>query len=246
MSKIKLAILASGSGTTAEAIIKSGVVDVVLIISNNSQVGIKEKAEKLGIPFEHMPRTPYKVMRDGTEDKKASSLKYGEALLKKFEQYDVTHVSQNGWMIKTPKNVIDHFGLKIINQHPGPLDPPKHPDFGGQGMYGERVHAAVLNFAASVNRPFEFSEATIHVVTAEFDDGPLLMTRAVPIVKGETAETLSMRMLPVEHALQIEFWKKMGENGVESFERPERLILPEEVGILEKAKAMAIAEYPHG
>ncbi len=244
MAEIRLAILASGGGTTAEAIIKSGVVDVVLVVSNNSQVGVKERAERLEIPFKHMPRAPFAV--NGKIDAEESKIKYGQVLLDLFDEFGVTHVSQNGWMIKTPKNVIDHFGLRIVNQHPGPLDPPKNPDFGGQGMYGERVHAAVLNFkdAITIKRPFEFTEATIHIATEEFDEGLLLMTRQVPILKGDDAETLAMRMLPVEHAIQIEFWKRMQEGRVEPFRRDTRLILPGEFKILEEAKRKAIADSP--
>lgn len=245
VEKFKLAILASGGGTTAEAIIKSGVVEVVLVITNNKDALVLEKAKRLGIPTKVLPRAPYKVFKDGEEDIEASKLNYGEAILEKLSEFNVTHISQNGWMVLTPKNVIESYAGRIVNQHPGPLD-PGYPDFGGEGMYGLRVHAAVLNFTRSINRPFKYTEATIHQVNEEYDKGPLLLTRQVEIKQGEGAETLAERILPVEHQLQIEFWEKVQNGGVEPFQRDSRLILSTEVEILEKAKTDAIEKYPHG
>lgn len=241
MEKLNLAILASGSGSTAEAIIKSGVVNVVLVISNNSKVGVVEKAQRLKVPVVHLPRGPYKVFKDGVEDEEASKLKYGQALIEKFEQFSVTHISQNGWMIKTPINVIKKFEGRIFNQHPGPLD-PGYIDFGGDGMYGERVHDTVLRFSRAIDRPFK-TEATIHRVEEKYDEGPLMMTEMMNILDGDTPQSLAERLLPIEHQLQIKFWKKMQEGGVGEFSRETRLILPQEVEILKRIKQEVIAQH---
>lgn len=247
MERIKLAILASGGGTTAEAIIKSQVVDVVLVICNNAGAGVVEKAQKLGVPVEIMPRAHYKVFKaTREEDVEASRLNYGQGLLEKFFRYQVSHISQNGWMVLTPENVVEVFTGKIVNQHPGPLD-PGHPDFGGTGMYGLRVHAAVLNFAGAIGRSFK-TESTIHLVNKEYDKGSLVLTKEVEILDGDTPESLAARVLPAEHALQIEFWRNLQKTGgaITISQRPSRLILPKEFSILEEAKRKAIADYPKG
>lgn len=247
MERIKLAILASGGGTTAEAIIKSGVVDVALVVCNNAGAGVVEKAKRWGVPVEIMSRAHYKVFgATGEEDAEASRFNYGQGLLEKFFRYKVSHVSQNGWMVLTPENVVLEYFGKIVNQHPGPLD-PGHPDFGGTGMYGLRVHAAVLNFARAINRPFK-TECTIHLVNEEYDKGGLVLTKEVEILEGDTPEKLATRVLPVEHVLQIEFWKNLQKTGgvITTLNRTDRLILPEEYAILEEAKKKAIADYPKG
>ncbi|MBI4038104.1 phosphoribosylglycinamide formyltransferase [Candidatus Daviesbacteria bacterium] len=243
MERISLAILASGGGTTAEAIIKSRVVDVVLVICNNADAGVVEKAKRLDVPVEIMPRAPFKVFKNGEEDVMASRLKYGEALLDKLSRYNVTHISQNGWMILTPPNVVKEFTGRIVNQHPGPLD-PGYPDFGGQGMYGLRVHAAVLNFVRGVKRPFS-TAATIHQVNEIYDKGDLVATSKVKIMGEDSPEELAARVLPVEHRLQIDFWKDAA-LGIVTCNRTSRLILPEEYSILERAKKLAIEQYPKG
>lgn len=247
MERVKLAILASGSGTTAEAIIKSNAAEVVLVICNNAEAGVVEKAKRLEVPVEVMPRAPYKVFKSsGEEDVRASRLRYGEALLEKFSQYGTNYISQNGWMVLTPENVVREYQGRIVNQHPGPLD-PGYPDFGGQGMYGLRVHAAVLNFVKAINRPFK-TEATIHQVNEVYDKGDLVATREVGILDGDTAEKLAARVLPMEHQLQIVFWKDLQAKGGEipACRRTQRLILPEEYNILERAKKLAIEQYPKG
>lgn len=242
MSEIRLAILASGSGTTAEAIVRSKVVNVVLILSNNSMVGVKDRALDLNIPFEHKPRAPHRVFKSsGNEDEEASSLNYGDALLLTFKNYGVTHISQNGWMVPTPKNVIQTYDGRIFNQHPGPLD-PGHPDFGGKGMFGERVHESVLRFSRETGH-LSTTEATIHRVIEEYDKGELMMTESIPILKNDTAESLAERLLPVEHSLQIRFWEHMVRGPFLGFHRSQRLILDEDIETLEKIKKEVIAEH---
>jgi phosphoribosylglycinamide formyltransferase 1 len=241
MEKIRLAILASGGGTTAEAIMKSGGVEVVVVIGNNSNKGVEVKAKDSNVPFVHLPRTPYKVFSGEKEDVKASQIKYGEALLEQLGKFNVTHISQNGWMVPTPVNVIEAFEGRIFNQHPGPLD-PGNPDFGGDGMYGARVHGTVLRFARETGHLSQ-TEATIHRVEEKYDEGPLMMTEAIDILEGDTAATLADRLLPVEHALQIKFWKQMSEGGVEEFSRETRLISEEDIPTLERIKQEVIEEY---
>ena len=92
-----------------------------------------------------------------------------------------------------------------MNIHPGPL-----PEFGGQGMFGGRVHAAVLDAGLTQTGP------TIHRVTAEYDEGATLGFRAVPVQPGDTPETLAARVLQAEHDL---YWRVIDEVFVRSTPR---------------------------
>ncbi|HSR90592.1 MAG TPA: formyltransferase family protein, partial [Gemmatimonadales bacterium] len=89
-----------------------------------------------------------------------------------------------------PPAVIAAFRDRIINIHPALL-----PSFGGPGMYGLRVHQAVLASGAKV------SGCTVHLVDEEYDRGPILAQSRVPVLPGDTAETLAARVLEAEHQL---------------------------------------------
>jgi phosphoribosylglycinamide formyltransferase 1 len=222
---MKLAIFGSGIGSTAEAIM-----DVAsLVVTNNPHAGIIEKAEKAGVPVEIV-------------DREGKSLEqFGEELLKVLKKYDIEFISQNGWELLTPGNVIKEYEGKITNNHPAPLD-PGFPDFGGKGMKGLTVHQAVLNFAKSINRPFK-TEIDIHLITEEFDKGELVATREVEILEDDTAETLQARLKKAEKELMKDFWEEVGKNGkIEIIKRGERVIKSDETGLLEKAKQEAIAQ----
>ncbi len=233
--KLKLAILASGAGTTGEPIFDKAVV----IVTNNPDAGVIEKAQGCGIPVQVMPRKSYQV------DGKYSPEKYGEALIEVFQKYGVDFISQNGWAILTPRKVIDAYRDRIANVHPAPLD-PGHPGFGGKGMHGLAVHSAVLNFARAIKRPFE-TEVTIHEVWEEYDRGPLLAYTAVEIKPNDTPESLQERVKEAEKRQNIDFWNQVADTGkLVEIQRPSRLIFPGEERILEKAKAEAILAYPHG
>lgn len=132
----------------------------------------------------------------------------------------------------------------MVNQHPGPLDSGR-PDFGGQGMYGLRVHAARLYFVQMVNRDY-WTEATAQRVASEYDKGAVLLAERVPILKNDTPETLQQRVLPVEHQVQIRTLKAFSEGNIPLFVREQPLIFPGEEKILEEAKKLAIEKYPKG
>jgi phosphoribosylglycinamide formyltransferase-1 len=102
-------------------------------------------------------------------------------------------VALAGYMKRLGPRVLDRWRGRIVNVHPSLL-----PAFGGQGMYGARVHEAVLAAGASV------TGVTIHLVTEEYDQGPALAQREVPVFPGDTAEALAARVLPEEHALYVE------------------------------------------
>ena len=144
----RLALLISGGGTTAQAIIRACkvgriLVTPALVISSTKEAGGIQKALDEGIALEDVvviSRREY-----------GNSERFGEAILKACKQRGINVIGQYGWMVKTPPNVIAAFSQRMINQHPGPLDPGR-PDFGGRGMYGKRVHCARLFFVQRVGR----------------------------------------------------------------------------------------------
>ena len=89
--------------------------------------------------------------------------------------------------------VLNRWQGRIVNVHPSLL-----PKFGGKGMYGERVHAAVIAAGESV------TGATIHHLTEEYDQGPIIAQVRVPVEPDDTAATLAARVLPHEHALYVD------------------------------------------
>lgn len=220
---MKLAILASGAGSTAEAIFDKA----SLVITNNPQAGIISRAQDFGLPVEI-------VERNGK-----SLEEFGEELLQVLRKHDIEFISQNGWETLTPSNVVKAFEGRITNNHPAPLD-PGYPDFGGKGMKGLVVHQAVLNFAKAVNRPFN-TEIDIHLVTEEFDKGELVAIREVEVKSDDTAESLQMRLKEVEKQLMRDFWDEVEEIGkIEVIKRSERVIKEGEESILDEAKRKAL------
>lgn len=242
MENLRLAILASGSGSTGEVIFDKAVV----VITNNPDAGVIERAKKAHLPCEILSRPKYRVFaQSGEVDKESSALRYGEELLRILEKYSANFVSQNGWSILTPKNVIFAYGDRIVNSHPAPLD-PGYPDFGGSGMHGLAVHAAVLYFAQNVGRPFS-TEVTLHKAVEDYDKGPLLARSFVKIEGDDTPETLQARVKEIEVRQNVDFWNMVEETGkLVEIKRDGRLILPGEEDLLEEAKRRAVEAYPKG
>lgn len=239
---MRLALLISGGGTTAEAIIKAcregrlaGVEPVLVIVSREDAVGIK-RAIEAGIPQEDV--LVIKPADCPTSDA------FGEAIIAECKKRSVDIIGQYGWLVKTPENVIRAFEGMMVNQHPGPLDPGR-PDFGGKGMYGRRVHCARLLFVRRVNRDF-WTEATTQRVAAEFDKGAVLKRKQTPIFENDDVESLQKRLLPVEYEVQIETLADFAAGRVRELTRETPLVRPGETGILEECKQEAIAAYPQG
>lgn len=220
---MKLAILASGIGSTAQVLFDCASV----ILTNNPNAGIIERARNLGIPVEIVEKNDLNLEE------------FGEKIIAALSKYDFDFISQNGWEMITPGNVCKKYEGKITNNHPAPLD-PGHPDFGGKGMKGLAVHQAVLNFFHKVNRPFN-TEICIHLVTSDLDKGQLLAYEPVEIMDQDTPEILQARVKETEKKLMGEFWGNVEKTGkLVPIQRTERLIKEEEFGILDEAKAQAV------
>lgn len=253
--KLRIAMLISGGGTTMREIlraVKSGFlsrVEPVLVIASRSDVDGIEKAITEGVPDKDVL-----VMRPKWFD---SPEVFGEFILSACRERGVDFIGQYGWLPKTPANLIAAFPNMMVNQHPGPLDPGR-PDFGGQGMYGRRVHYARLYFVRRTARPDQrqpgtdgywqhhFTEATCQRVASEFDKGVLLALTTIPINPDDTVETLRARVLPQEHMIQIETLKAFSEGRVQERTRSEPLVREEHYNILAEAKKIAGILYPRG
>lgn len=239
--KERLAILISGGGTTIAEIIKavkSGEIpnmEIACVISSKDDAGGIEKARALGIPEADILTINPKQEQ------------FGGKILEELRKRGVTVVTQNGWLPKTPEMVIEEYKGRIFNQHPGPV-----PEFGGEGMYGRRVHAAVLLYrrwthSSDWRRTESWTEIIAQRVDKEFDQGAVIKRMRVVILPGDTVEDLQKRALPAEHRLQIELLKDVAGGKVKELgKRPKIITTPVEELIWELSKRVAIFLYPKG
>lgn len=180
--KSRIAVLASGGGTNLQALLDyldergdARGADIVLVASDRPQAGALDRARQRGIPAAVLrsPRVP-----DGCD------------LLPLMREHRVDFVALAGYLRLLPAELLAEFPNRIVNIHPALL-----PAFGGAGMYGERVHRAVLMSGARV------SGATVHYVDEEYDRGAILAQWPVPVLADDTAQSLAGRVLKVEHVL---------------------------------------------
>lgn len=239
----RLATLISGGGTTMQEIVRAcqaGEIpmDVVCVISSTPTAGGIDKARKLGIPDKDIVVVDPNNFRG--EDKKVDQEEFGLQILKELRERGVTVVTQNGWLPLTPEHVIDEYPETIFNQHPGPV-----PEFGGQGMYGRRVHAARLLFIRMTKRDY-WTEAIGQRVHRDYDQGAVVKSAQIDILPEDTADDLQQRVLPVEHRVQIDLLKDIAKGDIREVTTRETLVRPGEEQILFLAKRVARMLYPHG
>lgn len=181
---LKLVVFISGGGTNLQALIdacREGklAAEIRAVISNNSQAYGLARAKDAGISTYHISKIKYP-----NEDN------YVCAIEETLEEAEADVIVLAGYMKLLPAVIVRKFHGRIINIHPALL-----PKYGGKGMYGINVHKAVLENSDRV------SGATVHVVTEEYDRGPILIQRCVPVIEGDTPETLAARVLEVEHMI---------------------------------------------
>ena len=172
-----IAIFASGNGTNAEALVHYLTpiddISVALIATDNPHAGVLKRAERLGVPSVTFQR---KEMRDPAFAKQLR------------EQYRVTAIVLAGFLGLVPESLLRTFPQRILNIHPGLL-----PDYGGKGMYGDRVHERVLEDHCSV------SGITIHLIDDQFDRGSTLCEVRLAVHSDDTVDTLAERIHRLEH-----------------------------------------------
>ena len=175
----RIAVLASGGGSNLQAILehferlgerRGG--DVVLVASDRENAGALERATRRGIPIGLLPGKT----RPGADL---------DALL---HEHAVDLVVLTGYLKLIPQPVVARFAGRIINVHPALL-----PAFGGPGMYGQRVHHAVIDSGARV------TGVTVHFVDEVYDNGRIIAQWPVPVFPADDAGTLAARVLRVEH-----------------------------------------------
>ncbi len=240
----RVASLISGGGTTMCEVAKaclSGAVNAqfMCVIASTAQAGGIAKAKALGIPAHDVVVVdPQQFRHGGTGpiDRRA----FGAALLHELRLRKISLVLQNGWMPLTPEAVIEAFPQRIFNQHPGPV-----PEFGGGGMFGRRVHAAVLLFRRWTGGE-PWTEVIAQRVAANFDEGVVLKSRRIPIEAADTVDDLQRRALPFEHQLQVELLNEIVEGRQQPVSARPPLVATEHKAVWEMAKKAARLLYPKG
>lgn len=176
----RLAVLASGRGSNLQAIIdhfdnlaRERIAKVVLVASNRVDCPALIRAATASIDIAHF---------DAGDD--------GSELLGLLRKARIDLVVLAGYLKRIPSSVIREYAGRILNIHPALL-----PAFGGEGMYGARVHEAVIASGATE------SGVTVHLVDNDYDRGPIVAQWRVPVDKADTAESLAARLLNVEHVV---------------------------------------------
>jgi len=174
---MRVAVAVSGRGSNLDALLRTlapgRTAEVVLVLGNRAEAGGLDVARARGIPTV--------VLHDPTD---------AAAWLDALGRARADLLVLAGYLKLVPPAVVARWRGRIVNVHPALL-----PAFGGPGMYGRRVHEAVLRSGATE------SGASVHLVDEVYDRGQVLAQERVPVLPGDTPETLAARVLAVEHRL---------------------------------------------
>ncbi len=175
----KIVVCVSGGGTNLQAII-DGVhagsipnVEILRVISNNKSAYALERAKQAGIEGICIAPRDY-----------ADREQFNEALLYAIDEVGPDLVVLAGFLVTIPPQLIREYENRIINIHPSLI-----PAFSGTGYYGLKVHEAVLK------RGVKVTGATVHFVDDGMDTGPIIMQKAVQVLRNDTPETLQRRVM---------------------------------------------------
>jgi phosphoribosylglycinamide formyltransferase-1 len=179
---IRIAILASGSGTNAENIIKYFKnhinIKVTLVLTNSAKAKVVDRAEKLGITSIVFSREDF----------------YDTSFVLNVLKKNADYIILAGFLWKVPEFILNEFSKKIINIHPALL-----PKYGGKGMYGMHVHKSVVE-----NKEKE-SGITIHYVNKNYDEGNIIFQQKFEVLDTDTAESIAEKI----HVLEQENFPKV-------------------------------------
>jgi len=178
----RIVILASGSGTNAENIIKyfnfNNLITVVQVLSNKKDAKVLERAKQLKVSSLSFDRNDF----------------YASNIVLEILKEKADYVILAGFLWKLPQNIIDAFPNRIINIHPALL-----PKYGGKGMYGMHIHKAVV-----ANKEQE-TGITIHYVNENYDEGTIIFQEKVAILNSDSAENVAQKI----HKLEYEHFPKV-------------------------------------
>jgi phosphoribosylglycinamide formyltransferase-1 len=186
--KVRVAILASGSGTNAENIVNyfkdNNNVEIAMIASNKPGAYVLERAKKLDVPYYHF-----------TNEELKEGMVANQLILKRID-----FVVLAGFLQKIPSGLIQVFPNRIINIHPALL-----PNYGGKGMYGDKVHQAVIE------KGDKQSGISIHYVNENYDEGAIIFQAKCEVNENDTPESLAKKI----HELEYKHFPKVIEEVIE-------------------------------
>jgi len=187
---LNIMVLVSGGGTNLQALLdaekKGAFGKIVLVVSDRPDAYALERAKIAGVPTviatldNNLPRE---------ERRQALS----DQILRLAETHHIDLIVYAGFLWILKGKIIEAYAGKMINLHPALL-----PKFGGKGMYGEKVHRAVLDSGETE------SGCTVHLVDAGTDTGPILLQRKVPVLPNDTPDSLAERIHQEEHIAIVE------------------------------------------
>ena len=176
---LNIAVLVSGGGTNLQALIdaqnRGEIINgrITCVISSKPGVYALERAEKANIPSAVIARSEYPDIRS-----------YTAAVTKALLEENADLVVYAGFMTILDSQIVKAFPGKMMNVHPALI-----PSFCGKGFYGLHVHEAALE------KGVKLTGATVHFVTEECDGGPIILQKAVPVLNGDTPESLQKRVM---------------------------------------------------
>jgi len=175
--KKRIAIFASGSGSNAQKIMEhfkySDSAEVALVLSNNPEAFVLQRADNFEIPTHVFDKHDFYQT---------------DEVVNLLKRLDIDLVVLAGFLWLVPENLLKAFPNKIINIHPALL-----PKFGGKGMYGDRVHKAILDAGE------EEHGITIHFVNEHFDEGEVIYQAKFRVEPGDTLEIIKFNGQQLEH-----------------------------------------------
>jgi phosphoribosylglycinamide formyltransferase 1 len=178
-----IAVFASGSGTNAQNIaeyfLATNDIRVALILANNPDAYVLERAKTLGIPSLVFTRKEFYE---------------SEIILDELHRNKIDFVVLAGFLWLIPGYLLKTYSRKIINIHPALL-----PKYGGKGMYGDKVHQAVIESGD------QQTGITIHYVNDHYDEGEIIFQDSFGILPGDTAESIAQRV----HALEYKHFPRI-------------------------------------
>jgi phosphoribosylglycinamide formyltransferase-1 len=197
MARLYLGFLASHGGSNMQAIInacKAGRLHAkpCVVISNNSDSLALQRARNEGIAWCHISNVTHPGAAEDEEIRRVLSV------------HGVDTVILAGYMKKLGPATLQAYRGRILNIHPALL-----PRYGGKGMYGKHVHAAVLAAGEKV------TGVTIHIVDELYDHGPILAQCQVPVLENDTVDSLAERVLTHEHVLYAETLQKIADGRIQ-------------------------------
>ena len=196
---LNIAVLVSGGGTNLQALIdyekqtEDCPYHIVLVASNTKRAYALERAKAAGIPAE--VRSPVLVLgpalMSATMDEKRELV--SDAMLDLCREHKADAIVLAGYLSVLKGSIIEAYKDRIINLHPALL-----PKFGGVGMWGHNVHEAVIEAGEKE------SGCTVHLVDSGCDTGRILVQKRVPVLPGDTPDSLYARIAPEEHKAIVE------------------------------------------